>query len=73
MDMNRYFDKLFETDQIAIQTIMNELVELQEKISSQDGKNHVQIEHDLKAIKKHSERLYDVCDIALRQLEMIFK
>lgn len=31
MDMNRYFDKLFETDQIAIQTIMNELVELQEK------------------------------------------
>lgn len=36
--MNRYFDKLFETDQIAIQTIMNELVELQEKISSQDGK-----------------------------------
>lgn len=36
-------------------------------------KNHVQIEHDLKAIKKHSERLSDVCDIALRQLEMIFK
>lgn len=73
MDMNRYFDKLFETDQIAIQTIMNELVELQEKISSQDGKNHVQIEHDLKVIKKHSERLSDVCDIVLRQLEMIFK
>ena len=73
MDMNRYFDKLFETDQIAIQTIMNELVELQGKISSQDGKNHVQIEHDLKEIQKHYERLSDVCDIALRHIEMIFK